>query len=101
MPDSSFLLYFEQIAKHWSTNLVPEMTTEKLQALTSSCILSEEKEAILEIWNESRDIRLVHRFPVSPFNDAAFILYLHKYVVELRGVYFGKSRGVWLLLVMT
>ena len=56
------------------------MTTEKMQALASSCIPSEEKEAILEIWNESRDIRLVHRFPISPFNDAAFILYLHKYV---------------------
>ena len=56
------------------------MTTEKLQALASSCIPSEEKEAILEIWNESRDIRLVHRFPISPFNDAAFILYLHKYM---------------------
>ena len=56
------------------------MTTEKLQALASNCISSEEKEAILEIWNESRDIRLVHRFPVSPFNDAAFILNLHKYM---------------------
>ena len=74
------MLYSEQIAKHWSTNLVPEMTTEKLRALASSCILSEEKEVILEIWNESWDIRLVHRFPVSPFNDVAFILYLHKYV---------------------
>ena len=56
------------------------MTIEKLQALASSRIPSEEKEAIFEIWNESRDIGLVHRFPVSPFNDAAFILYLHKYV---------------------
>ena len=80
VPNSSFFPNFEQIAKHWSTNLVPEMTTEKLQALASSCIPSEEKEAILEIWNESRNIRLVHRFPISPFNNAAFILYLHKYV---------------------
>ena len=77
---SPFFSYSEQIAKHWNTNLVPEMTTEKLHAFASSYIPSEEKEAILEIWNESRDIRLVHRFLVSPFNDAAFILYLHKYV---------------------
>ena len=69
-----------QIMKHWSMNLVPKMTIEKLQALSSNCIPSDKKENILRVWNERKDIRLVHCFLVSSFNDAAFILYLHKYI---------------------
>ena len=73
-------MLISQIAKHWSTNLVPEMTTEKLQLLASSCIPASEKENILQIWNESKEIRLVHRFSIGPFNDNVFNLYLHKHV---------------------
>lgn len=69
-----------QIAKHWSANLTPEMTTEKLQNLASSSIPSTEKEAILKIWNSSKSDRKIKKFPLAPFNDNVFNTFLHKYV---------------------
>ena len=72
------------------------MTTEKLQSLASSCIPASEKENILQIWNESKEIRLVHRFPVGPFTDNVFNLYLHKHVFW----YQLKIASVSLLVVL-
>ena len=56
------------------------MTTKKLQLLATSCIPSEEKEAILRVWNSLKSIRVAKRFPVAPFPDSSFGTYLHKYV---------------------
>ena len=89
-------MLISQIAKHWSTNLVPKMTIEKLQSLASSCIPALEKENILQIWNESKEIRLVHRFPVGPFNDNVFNLYLQKHVFW----YQLKMASIFLLAVL-
>ena len=62
-------------------NLTPEMTTEKLQLLTTSALPKEEKENVLVLWNKSRQVRLALQFPTAPFSDAVFTMYLHKYVL--------------------
>ena len=69
-----------QIAKHWSMNLLPEMTTEKLQLLATSALPKEEKENVLVLWNKSKQVRLALQFPTASFSDAVFTMYLHKYV---------------------
>ena len=47
MRTSALLSPTLQIAKHWSMNLTPEMTIEKLQLLATSALPSDEKERIL------------------------------------------------------
>ena len=69
-----------QISRHWSINLWLEMTTEKLQHHASSAIPSEEKEAILRIWNLLKAICLAKQFPMSLITDAVFGTYLLNYV---------------------
>ena len=66
--------------KHWSNNLTPEMNTEKLQLLAISCISTQEKESILQIWNSPKSVCVAKRFPVAPFTNSTFLLYLHRYV---------------------
>ncbi|KAG0631975.1 hypothetical protein M758_1G295400 [Ceratodon purpureus] len=72
--------FLPEIAKHWSANIVAEMTTEKLQNLAASCIPPSEKEHLLKLWNSSKSDRKMKKFPISPFNDVVFNNYLHKYV---------------------
>ena len=74
------LSHILQIAKHWSTNLTPKMTTEKLQLLATSAFPTEEKESILVLWNKSKQVRVALHFPIAPFSDSVFTMYLHKYV---------------------
>ena len=69
-----------QITKHWSVNLTPEMTTEKLQLLATSALPKEEKENLLVLWNKSKQVRLALQFPTAPFRYAVFTMYLHKLV---------------------
>ena len=70
----------KQIAKHWSLNLTPKMTMEKLQLLATSALPSPKKENILQIRNKSKQARLALRYPIGPFSDAIFLVYFHKYV---------------------
>ena len=61
-------------------NLIPEMTTEKLQLLATSALPSDEKERILVLWNKSKQVRVALQFPIAPFSDSVFTMYLHKYI---------------------
>ena len=56
------------------------MNTEKLQLLATSCSPAQEEESILRIWNSPKLVRVAKRFPVVPFTDSTFLLYLHRYV---------------------
>jgi hypothetical protein len=56
------------------------MTTKKLQNLTTSTIEGIEKVKILELWNSSKELKKLNKFPTGPFNDASFNVFLHKYV---------------------
>jgi hypothetical protein len=69
-----------QIGKHWAANSTPEMTTEKLQNLASSTIEGFEKVKIFQLWNSSKELKKLNKFPIGPFNDASFNVFLHKYV---------------------
>ncbi|KAG0566984.1 hypothetical protein KC19_7G101700 [Ceratodon purpureus] len=82
--------FLPEVAKHWSSNLNPEMTTEKLQNLASSSIPAEEKEKLLKIWNSSIPNRKLKKFPLFPFNDLVFNTFLHKYVFW----YFLKQKSL-------
>ena len=82
-------------------NLMSEMTIEKLQLLATSALLCPEKENILYIWNMLKPAHLVLRYPIGPFSDALFLLYLHKYVfwfqlkkvvLELMSVFLNGAR---------
>jgi hypothetical protein len=57
------------------------MTTEKLQNLAACAIVATEKVKILKLWNSSKAQQMVKMFPVGPFNDNVFNLYLHKHVL--------------------
>jgi hypothetical protein len=56
------------------------MTTEKLQNLASSSLDGGEKTAVLKLWNSSIPMRKVNKFPLGPFNDSLFNIFLVKYV---------------------
>lgn len=77
---NTYIWITRQIAKHWSTNINAEMTTEKLQNLASACLPPSEKEYLLKLWNSTKSDRKMKKFPISPINDVVFTNYLHKYV---------------------
>ena len=56
------------------------MTIEKLELLATSALSKEEKESILVLWNRSKQLQVALQFPIAPFSDSFFTMYLHEYV---------------------
>lgn len=56
------------------------MTIEKFQNLASFAIKGFEQVKILQVWNSLKEFKKPNEFPIGPFNDASFNVFLHKYV---------------------
>ena len=69
-----------QIESHWSKNLEPEMTLDKLQVIANSNTSSQYKVRWLKWWNASKHFRAAKKFPSRPFNINALNAFLHRAV---------------------
>jgi hypothetical protein len=67
-----------QITRHWSMNLKPEMTLDKLQFIATAVVSSNFKVHWLTWWNSSVHTRSALHFPATPFSDKDFESWLNR-----------------------
>jgi len=74
---TSSCLFF-QIESHWSSNISPEMTLEKLQLIATCNVSKEHKVKWLVWWNSSIQTREARRFPLKPMGETELKSFLAK-----------------------
>lgn len=74
----STLIFAMQINKHYSSNLKPEMTLERLQLLATAKVQPLYRIRWLKIWNSSAGSRAALRFPLTGTTDKEFEAWLHR-----------------------
>ncbi len=73
---SQFVVW--QINKHYSSNLKPEMTLERLQLVATAKVQPIYRIRWLKMWNSSAGSRVALRFPVATSTDKEFEAWLHR-----------------------
>lgn len=67
-----------QITKHWSQNLKPEMTLDKVQLVATAAVSPQFKSMWLTWWNSSALTREALHFPAAGVSDRDFEAWLNR-----------------------